>query len=150
MAKRSSAAEWNAKGRATLGVAVARITDRNGLLAGALTTVGADEILVVFERGNVVRASTATIAAKGRNTQGIILVKPGRDDRVVAVARNPERAEEELAAEAGDESVTDADGAAPEGAPSGAAPDNGVTSDAEAPDEGSAADETEDSPGGEQ
>jgi DNA gyrase subunit A len=158
MAKRSSASEWNAKGRATLGVAVAKITDKNGLLAGALTTVGADEILVVFERGNVVRASTATIAAKGRNTQGVILVKPRGEDRVVGVARNPERAEEELpdaepadpSAPVGDESVTDAPVVAPEGAPSGEATDNGVTSDPKASDEGSVADETEDPTGGEE
>ncbi len=146
MAKRSNASEWNAKGRATLGVAVAKMTDRNGLLAGALTTVGADEILVVFERGNVVRASTATISARTRNTQGVILVKPGKDDRVVGVARNPERAEEELSAEgeaadgiptegiptsAGDESVTDADASATDGAPPVEGADNGVTSDTE-------------------
>ncbi len=111
MAKRSSAAEWNPKGRATLGVAVAKITDRNGHLAGALTTEGDDDILVVFERGNVVRASTASIVAKGRNTQGVILVKPGDDDRVVAVARNPERPEEEGEA-AGLDGAAGPDGAA--------------------------------------
>jgi DNA gyrase subunit A len=58
----------------------------------------------VFERGNIVRATTAGIARKGRNTQGVILVKPGKNDRVVAIARNPEKEE---AAVVGD---TDASG----------------------------------------
>ena len=37
MAKRSPASDWNAKGRGGLGVAVAKITERNGDLVGALT-----------------------------------------------------------------------------------------------------------------
>ncbi|NHA67719.1 DNA gyrase subunit A [Phycicoccus flavus] len=128
MAKRTNASEWNAKGRATLGVAVAKITDRNGDLAGALTTTGDDELLVVFEKGNIVRASVDGIAPKGRNTQGVILVKPGKGDRVVAVARNPEKVAEQAAEEAGLEpagdDVTPASaataGATPEGAAGGA------------------------------
>ena len=146
MAKRSPSSEWNAKGRATLGVAVAKMTDRNGDLVGALTVTGDDELLVVFEKGNLVRASTATIAPKGRNTQGIILVKPGAGDQVVAVARNPEKDEEavveavpeaspqappEGAAEAGESAArgTDAAPAQPDGVASD--PESGATPDAD-------------------
>ncbi|MBR7742565.1 DNA gyrase subunit A [Phycicoccus sp. BSK3Z-2] len=109
MAKRTNASEWNAKGRATLGVAVAKITERNGDLAGALTTLGGDELLVVFEKGNIVRSSTEEIAPKGRNTQGVILVKPGKGDKVKAVARNPEKAVEEAVDEALVEAGVDPD-----------------------------------------
>ncbi|KRE63560.1 DNA gyrase subunit A [Nostocoides sp. Soil756] len=111
MAKRTSATEWNAKGRATLGVAVAKITDRNGDLAGALTTTGDDELLIVFEKGNIVRATTSGIAPKGRNTQGVILVKPPKGDRVKAVARNPEKDEDDGVDEADEAPVTGGDGA---------------------------------------
>jgi DNA gyrase subunit A len=112
MAKRSAASDWNAKGRATLGVAVAKITDRNGDLAGALTVEEDDEVLVVFAKGNLVRVAVDGVTRRGRNTQGMTLVKPGKGDRVVAIARNPERDEEELeaesAAEAGGESTSGA------------------------------------------
>ncbi len=120
MAKRTAANEWNPKGRATLGVAVAKITDRNGDLAGALTTTGDDELLVVFERGNIVRATTAGIARKGRNTQGVILVKPGKNDRVVAIARNPEKEEAEVVGETDTTGEGDASGTG--GVPGASAP----------------------------
>jgi DNA gyrase subunit A len=150
MAKRTAASEWNPKGRATLGVAVAKITDRNGDLAGALTTTGDDELLVVFERGNIVRATTAGIARKGRNTQGVILVKPGKNDRVVAIARNPEKEEEAVDEGAepstGDGTTGDGPGtgsvsvsAAPS-APAAVPGPDGVPSDETSGDEGGSSD----------
>jgi DNA gyrase subunit A len=55
MAKRTASSEWDAKGRATLGVKVANLTDKNGDLVGGLTVDENDQVLVVFAKGNVVR-----------------------------------------------------------------------------------------------
>ncbi len=95
MAKRSPASDWNAKGRGIYGVAVAKITERNGDLAGALTVGEDDEVLVVMGKGNVVRMKVDSVTRRGRNTQGMKFANPGPDDAVVAVAKNPERASEE-------------------------------------------------------
>jgi len=94
MAKRSAASQWTPKGRAGLGVKVADLTERNGDLAGALTVDEEDEVLVVFAKGNLVRVGVSGVTRRSRNTQGMTLVKPGKGDRVVAIARNPERDEE--------------------------------------------------------
>ncbi|HEY3503275.1 MAG TPA: DNA gyrase subunit A [Actinocatenispora sp.] len=90
MAKRSPASDWNAKGRGILGVAVAKMTERNGDLVGALTVDEDDEVLVIFAKGNIVRMPVGPVTRRGRNTQGMRFANPGRDDSVVAVARNPE------------------------------------------------------------
>ncbi|MGL5908800.1 MAG: DNA gyrase subunit A, partial [Phycicoccus sp.] len=66
MAKRSPISDWNPKGRATLGVAVAKITERNGDLVGALTVSEDDEVLVVFGKGNVVRMRVGLVTSRGR------------------------------------------------------------------------------------
>ena len=95
MAKRSPASDWNAKGRGGLGVAVAKITERNGDLAGALTVAEDDEVLVVMGKGNIVRMKVSSVTRRGRNTQGMKFATPGGGDIVVAVARNPERPEVE-------------------------------------------------------
>jgi DNA gyrase subunit A len=42
------------------------------------------------------------VTRRGRNTQGMKFASPGAGDSVVAVARNPERAAEEVADEAAD------------------------------------------------
>ncbi|KQU68235.1 DNA gyrase subunit A [Phycicoccus sp. Root563] len=96
MAKRSPSSDWNAKGRGGLGVAVAKITERNGDLVGALTVSEDDEVLVIMGKGNIVRMPVGPVTRRGRNTQGMKFASPGSSDSVVAVARNPERAAEEL------------------------------------------------------
>jgi DNA gyrase subunit A len=95
LAKRSKASDWNVKGRAIYGVAVAKFTERGGDLVGALTVEEDDEVLVVFEKGNVVRSRVDEVRLTGRNTMGVQFAKPGRDDAIVAVARNPEKEVEE-------------------------------------------------------
>ena len=50
-----------------------------------------DEVLVIMERGKIVRSATAEVNATGRTTQGVIFAKPDNGDRIIAVARNTER-----------------------------------------------------------
>ncbi|GAA2736716.1 DNA gyrase subunit A [Pedococcus aerophilus] len=103
MAKRSPSSDWNAKGRGGLGVAVAKITERNGDLVGALTVSEEDEVLVIMGKGNIVRMPVGPVTRRGRNTQGMTFARPGNGDSVVAVARNPERTADEVEAELGAE-----------------------------------------------
>ena len=95
MAKRTASSEWDAKGRATLGVKVANLTDKNGDLVGGLTVDENDQVLIVFAKGNVVRMAVQPVTRRGRNTQGMGFAKPGKGDSVVAVARNVERSAED-------------------------------------------------------
>jgi DNA gyrase subunit A len=91
LAKRSKASEWNVKGRAIYGVAVAKLSDKGGDLVGALTVDDDEEVLLVFEKGNIVRSRVDEVRLTGRNTMGVAFAKPGRNDAIVAVARNVER-----------------------------------------------------------
>ena len=95
-ARRSS--DWNVKGRAIYGVAVAKLSDKGGDLVGALTVDEDDEVLVIFEKGNVVRSRVDEVRLTGRNTMGVQFAKAGKNDAIVGVALNPERAVEEAGA----------------------------------------------------
>ena len=90
MAKRTPVSAYRVQGRGGYGIKVARLTDRGGDLVGALTVDADDEVLVVMERGNVVRSSVAQVRVTGRNTGGVIFASPGKHDSIVAVARNTE------------------------------------------------------------
>ena len=132
LAKRSKASEWNVKGRAILGVAVAKLSDKGGDLVGALTVADEDEVLVVFEKGNIVRSRVDEVRLTGRNTMGVQFAKPGRGDAIVAVARNVEResdeSEESQEAAGGAESGETADAAAAaDGVPFAEKPDDEST-----------------------
>jgi DNA gyrase subunit A len=109
LAKRTAASEWTVKGRGILGVAVAKFSEKGGDLVGALTVDEDDEVLVVMEKGRVVRSRADEVRRTGRNTQGVRFATPGKNDSIVAVARNPERVvDEELESADGDAAALDA------------------------------------------
>ncbi|MEO7059487.1 MAG: DNA gyrase subunit A, partial [Lapillicoccus sp.] len=56
LAKRTQASDYPVKGRATLGVRVAQVSERGGDLVGALTVAEDDEVMVVMEKGKIVRS----------------------------------------------------------------------------------------------
>ncbi|RNI19666.1 DNA gyrase subunit A [Flexivirga caeni] len=91
LAKRTAASDYPIKGRATLGVKVASISDRGGDLVGALTVDESDEVLVVMERGKIVRSPVIEVRRTGRSTQGVQFATPDKGDSIVAVARNAEQ-----------------------------------------------------------
>ena len=82
---------YRQQGRGGLGIKVANLPEANGELVGALVTDADDEVLVIMERGKIVRSSTSEVNATGRTTQGVIFAKPDTGDRIIAVARNIER-----------------------------------------------------------
>jgi len=83
--------EYRRTNRGGLGVRAARLPDDRGVLVGALMADAGDEVLVVMERGKVVRSLVGEIPVHGRDATGVILAKPDAGDRILAVARNVER-----------------------------------------------------------
>lgn len=114
-AKRTPVDEYRVQGRGGLGIRVAKITEQRGDLVGGLIVEDGEEVLVVMERGKVVRSNIDEVPAKGRNTMGVVFAKPGKNDRIIAVTRGPETAvEDEDEAEAVETEVEAPQAAAPE------------------------------------
>ena len=93
VAKRTAASQWTAKGRAGLGVLAAN-SGKGGQLVGALVVDESDQVMVVMEKGNIVRSAVTEINRTSRNTQGVNFAKPRKGDAIVAVARNVDRGED--------------------------------------------------------
>ncbi|MHA7134486.1 DNA gyrase subunit A [Oerskovia turbata] len=93
IAKRTQLTEDNyrVQGRNGFGIKVANLPERNGDLVGALVVDADDEVLVIMERGKIVRSSVDEVKPTGRTSQGVIFAKPDKNDRIIAVARNVER-----------------------------------------------------------
>ncbi|MDM8085171.1 DNA gyrase subunit A [Cellulomonas cellasea] len=94
---------YRVQGRGGLGIKVANLPEANGDLVGALVVDVDDEVMVIMERGKIVRSAVAEVNATGRTTQGVIFAKPDTNDRIIAVARNIERHLGEDAGTVGDE-----------------------------------------------
>lgn len=142
IAKRTqlSADNYRIQGRAGYGIKVANLPERNGDLVGALVVDDVDEVMVIMERGKIVRSAVAEVHPTGRTSQGVIFAKPDKNDRIIGVARNQEAGEDEgedlpegsegaaeTAAAAGEDSVHTSEGAATDGDAAGPGEDTGMT-----------------------
>ena len=122
-AKRTLLEEYRVQGRGGLGIKVANVVEGRGSLVGALVTDEADEVLVIMERGKVVRSAVAGVNLTGRNTQGVTFAKPDKGDRIIAVALG-ERASDDDGVEV-DGSETDGEDSVEGGASALAQPVSG-------------------------
>jgi len=121
--KRTAVSEYRRQGRGGLGIKVANLVEERGDLVGALITDDDDEVLLIMERGKIVRSAVNEVTRTGRTTQGVTFAKPDPGDRIIGLARNLE-----LRADVGEaEGEDDDDGEAQE-EESMPASDDGVTS----------------------
>ncbi|WP_089775803.1 DNA gyrase subunit A [Ruania alba] len=92
--KRTRVSEYRVQGRGGLGIKVANLVEARGDLVGALITGSDDQVLVIMEKGKIVRTAVSEVNLTGRNTQGVTFAKPDPGDRIIAIARNVEAAVE--------------------------------------------------------
>ncbi|MBT1035339.1 DNA gyrase subunit A [Canibacter sp. lx-45] len=90
-AKRSAVAEYRVQQRGGFGIKVAKLDESRGDLVGACIVDESDEVLVVLTSGKVVRSAVNGVPAKGRNTMGVVFARFDAKDKIIGIARNPER-----------------------------------------------------------
>ena len=85
--KRTPASDYPIKNRGTQGVITIKTNERNGKVVGVLTVVDSEDLMLVTDTGRVIRIRVRDIPTRGRNTQGVRLIRidPASGERVVAV-----------------------------------------------------------------
>ena len=89
-----------------------KVSARTGDVAACLAASEEDEILVMTANGLVVRTSVGEIRQMGRSVQGVRVMTPAKDDRVIAAERveaAPDEPEEDEEPEDEDVEVEDND-----------------------------------------
>lgn len=84
--KRTASHEYPVKGRGGKGIKTANITDKNGPLAGLATVSGDEDILMITNKGVIIRFNVASVSQTGRSTLGVRLMKMENDAKVVTMA----------------------------------------------------------------
>jgi DNA gyrase subunit A len=93
--KRTSFEDYRSQTRGGKGIITMKTTDKTGLVAGAISVKDADEIMMITEKGQMVRTKVKDIRESGRNTQGVYLVRLQKGDRLQGVARVVDTEEDE-------------------------------------------------------
>jgi DNA gyrase subunit A len=85
--KRTLVEEFRTQGRGGQGVIAIQTTERNGAVVGATLVREDDEVMLISERGTLVRTTVREISQVGRNTQGVTLIRLDEGDRLVGLGR---------------------------------------------------------------
>jgi len=103
--KRTSVEDFPIYGRGGQGVIGMQTSDRNGAVVGAVQVEESDEIMLISDKGTLVRTRVDEISVQGRNTQGVRLIRLKEGEKLVGIEQvdEPEEtshsASEELSAE---------------------------------------------------
>ncbi|CCV65027.1 DNA gyrase, subunit A [Paracholeplasma brassicae] len=110
--KRSYASEYRLQTRGGKGVKALNVTDKNGKLKG-LKSVDEDmDVIIVSDKGMVIRLHVLQISQTKRATQGVRLINLKGDQTVVTLAAVPH--EDDLIEEITEERITDSKDVTPE------------------------------------
>ena len=84
--KRTFVEEFNKQGRGGGGVIAIKTSARNGELVRATKVNPEDDIILISDKGTLVRTPVEHVASSGRNTQGVTLIRLSKDEKLVAMA----------------------------------------------------------------
>jgi len=84
--KRTDFAEYRLQSRGGKGVITMKTTDKTGVVVGALPVKDDDEVMLITEKGKMVRIPVKDIRETGRATQGVKLIELAEEDKLQAIA----------------------------------------------------------------
>jgi DNA gyrase subunit A len=83
--KRTSSYEYRTTGRGGKGIVAMNVNNRNGNLVASFPVEEADQIMLVTDKGQLIRCPVEDIRIAGRSTQGVIVFDTAEDEHVVSV-----------------------------------------------------------------
>jgi DNA gyrase subunit A len=83
--KRTVLDDYRSTGRGGQGVISIQVSERNGKVVGADQVMPTDEVLLISDKGTLVRIRAADISLVGRNTQGVRLIRLHPDEHLIGM-----------------------------------------------------------------
>ncbi|MED7634769.1 UNVERIFIED_CONTAM: DNA gyrase subunit A [Limosilactobacillus fermentum] len=85
--KKTPASEYPIKGRGGLGIKTVNVTEKNGSLAGLTTVQGDEDLMVVTDKGVIIRFGVESVSQTGRSAIGVHLIKMDADSVVATMTK---------------------------------------------------------------
>ena len=83
--KRTGTDQFPVKGRATQGVIGIIVSERNGPVVGAVQVDDSNEIMLISDKGTLVRTRAAEVSIVSRSTQGVTLINVKDGEKLVGL-----------------------------------------------------------------
>lgn len=85
--KRTLLGEFPLRGRGGQGVIAMQTSERNGALVAGMQVYDSDEMMLITDRGTLVRTRVDEVSTTSRNTQGVMLIRLGKEEHLVKTVR---------------------------------------------------------------
>ena len=89
--KRTAIADYPRHGRGGQGVIAIQVSERNGVLIGAVLVDEHDEVMLISTGGVLIRTAVSQIREMGRSTQGVTLISLDAGEKLAGMERIEER-----------------------------------------------------------
>jgi DNA gyrase subunit A len=93
--KRTAMEEYRLQSRGGKGIITMKATDKTGKIVGGQQVSEDDQLMLVTNKGKIIRLKVGDIRVIGRNTQGVRLIDLESGERVVSLAKLAEKEEED-------------------------------------------------------
>jgi len=85
--KRTRLEEFPLRGRGGQGVIAMQTSARNGQMVAGMQVYDSDEMMLITDRGTLVRTRVEEVSTTSRNTQGVMLIRLGKEEKLVKTVR---------------------------------------------------------------
>ena len=103
--KRTNSNEYPVYGRGGQGVIGMQVSERNGKVVGAVQVSESDEIMLISDKGTLVRTRVEEVSVQGRNTQGVRLIRLKDGEKLVGLEQVDEPDVNDNESSAGDTEI---------------------------------------------
>ena len=101
--KRTEMDEYRLQSRGGKGIITMKTTDKTGRVVGVQQVGEDDQLMLISNKGKIIRLRIKELRVIGRNTQGVRLIELEEGERVVSLARVAEKEEDDDGTEAAEE-----------------------------------------------
>ena len=84
--KRTSQEEYRTQGRGGSGIINCKLTSRNGPVISVCSVGEEDEIMIITDKGMMIRMPVNQISSMGRSTQGVRLINMRPGEKIASIA----------------------------------------------------------------
>ncbi|MEZ4705204.1 MAG: DNA gyrase subunit A [Bdellovibrionota bacterium] len=85
--KRSEIEEYRVQSRGGSGIIAIKVTEKNGPVVGTLQVNEDDDVMLISDKGKLIRTKVKDISVIGRSTQGVRLIHLDKDEELVSIAK---------------------------------------------------------------
>jgi len=93
--KRTCASQYRKQTRGGKGILAMRLNDRNGEIIEIKPVTDKEDLMIITDKGQVIRTKISGISLLGRATQGVRIIRLKEDEKVVAVEKVAETEDDE-------------------------------------------------------